>query len=138
MSDKVRTAAEPITEIPITNPQANHATEPIDNLHLSEGIPTDMLKLFEIDLLTTTPDALNKLREIAQWAFDGQTFIGDGMMKLKTFIENMPTQMNNKYEHVWNMIALQKRIDAKRAEVEDLELRKQALYSMGADHRRPY
>ena len=140
MADQVNTPVQwqGPKEVPIHNPKAGHATEPIDNLHLSEGIPKEMLSLFEIDLTNTDLDALSKLREISDWAFDGQTFIGDGMIKLTELVEKIPSHIKDKHNHVWNLVRLQKQIERKRNEVNDLESRKEALMRMGSDHRRPY
>jgi len=135
---KVPVQWESKTELPGTPKPVNHATEPIDNLHLSEGIPSDVLKMFEIDLMTTDTETLNKIREISEWALDGQTFVGDGMMKLKNLIESMPTQMRGKHESIWNHIKLQKRIEGARKELHDLELRKIAIYGDGRPQMRPY
>lgn len=138
MGSEARIAGGDAVQIAVPNPEANHATTPIDNLHMAEGIEKEVLQMFGIDVATTDMSTLTKMRDISTYAMDGEMFVGDGMMKLREMIERVPPHIKDKHETIWNLISMQRKIDMKRKEVIDMEKRKASLMSMGQDHRRPY
>lgn len=132
-----RSAGRQSTSLPTESPPVKHTTEPIDNLHRAEGIPKEVFKMFEVELMHASPDTLTKLKDISTWAFDGQTFVGDGLMKLRDMVERISPTQKNKFEAVWNVISLQRKIDLARREVVDLEKRKIAIYGDGRSTSHP-
>lgn len=133
-----RVAQPKQTDIPIENPQANHVTEPIDNIYRSEGIPTELFQMFSLDLATASPSDITKLKDISNWVMDGEMFTGDGLLKVREMMERIPQQTKNRHEAVWNLLKLQNEIDVTRKEIIDMEKRKSALMDQGYNHRRPY
>ena len=113
-----------------------HATGSVESYYATK-IPGDLIQMFGIDEKTASIPTMDKLRDIARWALDGEMFVGDGLVKVREMLDKIPSSQKDKHVSVWNLIAMQKKIDEKRKEVVDLEKRKIAIYGDGRLFRHP-
>ena len=113
-----------------------HVTEGI-SVNKAEGIQPELLKMFSVDTKNLDASLITRLKDISAWAMDGETFVGDGLMRVRAMIDKLPTLQKDKYNAVWELISLQRNIDESRNRTIDLEKRKIAIYGDGRSLRHP-
>jgi hypothetical protein len=87
-----------------------------------EGVPIDIMRFFDIEFLHNKNEGeMKKLRDIADWTFQGSETLGDGMKKLRDLEIKLGTPNHETRQNkIWTWIKFQKQI-------EDLHKRQEAV-----------
>ena len=102
----------------VITPEPTHSTEYIPN---QIEVPFDVLRFFHADFNADTKD-LDKMKDIADWAYRDVETAGDGLMKLKHLEIKLgqPNGGETRIDKLHRWIALQERIDEMRKKQEAL------------------
>lgn len=96
-------------------------SSPITHTSVAEGIdaicyeqvPIDVYKFFNAPLGSMEAKEVSELKEISDWAFQGQSTLGDGMQKMRSLeIElGQPTGDERRHDKMLRWIKMQRQIE---------------------------
>jgi hypothetical protein len=79
--------------------------------YMHDGVPVDIFRHFNIPMDMADNKQKEMLREIAGWAFEGES-IGDGLQKIRNLERKLGMAgYRETYSKVWQWIKLQKQVD---------------------------
>jgi hypothetical protein len=79
--------------------------------YMHDGVPVDVFRHFNIPMEMADNKTKDMLREIAGWAFEGES-IGDGLQKLRNLERKLGMAgYRETHSKVWNWIKLQRQVD---------------------------
>ena len=78
-----------------------------------DGLPVDFYRLFGVEIGTTAPKELDKLKAIYEWSKDGADTIGDMMQKVSRLESHLgsPALNERRYDKMFRWVKMQKAIN---------------------------
>ena len=92
-----------------------------------EGVPVDVIRMFNVEIGTVHQKDIEKLKDICSWADSKceEKTIGNIMQKISTLERQLgsPALSEKRWDKIWNWVKISKQID-------DLDKRRESLRGM--------